>query len=189
MKAKHIGRALAAGFAPALGFTMAFALLAPHAAAQEQHAHVHGLLKLDVAVDGPTLTLAIDSPLDNIVGFERAPNNPAEKKQVEQALARLRAADTLFQIDPAAGCKIAQIDLDAPLLGLGSVQAKGAAGHADLEGRFTFRCNDAARVRYIDIALFTAFRNLRQIDAQIAAPQGQFQRTLKRPNARLAWGK
>ncbi|RZI94243.1 MAG: DUF2796 domain-containing protein [Variovorax sp.] len=166
---------------------VALAALAAHA--QQQHAHVHGLLKLDVSIDGPTLTVAIDSPLDNLLGFERAPRTEAEKKTVEQAVAQLRNAGALFKIDPAAGCKVGQIDLEAPVIGLGSARAEGAAAHADLEGSVTFRCADAARARFIDVELFGAFRNLRQIDAQIASPQGQFQRTLKRPNGRLAWGK
>lgn len=169
----------------------AIAVAALAASAEEQHAHVHGLLKLDVAIDGSTLTVAIDSPLDNIVGFERAPRNDAEKKSVEQAVAQLRNAGALFKVDAAAGCKVSQIDLEAPVLGLGSARARadGASSHADLEGSVTFRCTDASQARFIDVGLFDAFRNLRQVDAQIASAQGQFQRTLKRPNGRLAWGK
>lgn len=171
---------------------LAIAFAATLVGAQEQHAHVHGVLKLDVAIDAKALTVAIDSPLDNIVGFERAPANDAEKKSAADAVAQLRAADRLFVIDPAAGCKLDQIDLDAPTIGLGqpkSGAAGAASGHADLEGTFSFRCDDATKARFIDIGFFTAFRNTRQIDVQIASPQGQFQRTLKRPNGRLAWGK
>ena len=167
----------------------ALVLVTLAASAQEQHAHVHGLLKLDVAIDGATLTIAIDSPLDTIVGFERAPRTEAEKKAVEQAVAQLRNAGALFRIDAAAGCKVGQIDLDAPTIGLGEAKAAGAEAHADLEASTTFRCTDAAKARFIDVALFEAFKNLRQVDAQIASPEGQFQRTLKRPNGRLAWGK
>ncbi|RYF32777.1 MAG: DUF2796 domain-containing protein [Comamonadaceae bacterium] len=168
---------------------IALTLWALAASAQQRHAHVHGLLKLDVAIDGATLTVAIDSPLDNLVGFERAPRSEAEQKTVERAVTQLRNAGALFKIDPAAGCKVGQIDLDAPVLGLGDGGAGGKEAHADLEATITFRCADAGKARFIDVALFDAFTNLRQIDAQIAAPEGQFQRTLKRPNVRLAWGK
>ena len=159
------------------------------AVAQTQHAHVHGQLKLDVAVDVQTLTIAIDSPLDNLVGFERAPRTDAERKVVQQAVAQLRAADKLFAIDPAAGCKPSQIDLDAPALGLGAARPGEPAGHADLEGSFTFECTSAVQARFIDIGLFAAFRNARQIEVQIVTPEGQYRRTLKRPAGRLAWGK
>lgn len=157
--------------------------------AQAQHAHVHGQLKLDIAVDVQTLTIAIDSPLDNIVGFERAPRTDAERKTAQQAVAQLRAADKLFVIDPAAGCKLGQVDLDAAPLGLGQPKAGEPAGHADLEASFTFECSSPVAARFIDVGLFEAFRNVRQIDVQIVTPDGQYQRTLKRPSGRLAWGK
>lgn len=164
-------------------------LLASSAHAQQPHAHVHGQLKLDVAVDVQTITLGIDSPLDNLVGFERAPRTDAERKTALQVVAQLRTADKLFAIDPAAGCKLGQVDLDAPTLGLGQARAGDPQGHAGLEGSFIFECSRAVQARFIDIALFEAFRNLRQIDVQIVTPEGQYQRTLKRPAKRLAWGK
>lgn len=154
-----------------------------------QQAHVHGQMELTVVVDGPTLMIEMASPLDNIVGFERAPKSDAEKKTVESALARLRAADQLFAIDPAGRCKAGAVDLRSAALGVGKAETKAEAGHADLDATFTFECGDAAAARYIDVALFTAFKGARQIDAQIATPQGQFKRSLKRPATRLGWGK
>ena len=158
--------------------------------AQSQPAHVHGQIKLDVVIDGPTVVVTMESPLDNFVGFERAPRNDDEKKTVDEAVAKLRAADTLFTIDPAGNCKLGPVDLRAPVLGLGATP-RGAptAGHADLDATFAFNCTSAAATRFIDVGLFTAFKGPRQIEVQIAAPQGQFKRTLKRPNARLAWSK
>ena len=170
---------------------------APFAAAQaQQHAHVHGQIKLDVAIDGPTVVIAMESPLDNIVGFERAPKTDAEKKTVEDAVAQLRAADKLFAIDPAASCKLGPVELQSAALGLGKPDPNEPEGHADLDATFSFNCANAAAAKYIDIGLFAAFKGTRQIDAQIASAQGQFKRQLKRPAgaqaaqpARLTWGK
>jgi hypothetical protein len=39
-------------------------------------AHEHGALKLDVAIEGNKLTIAMEAPLDNLLGFERAPRGP-----------------------------------------------------------------------------------------------------------------
>ncbi|MET0542032.1 MAG: DUF2796 domain-containing protein [Variovorax sp.] len=166
------------------------ALCMLNAQAQPSHAHVHGQVKLDVAIDVRAITIHIDSPLDNIVGFERAPRTDAERKTAQQALVQLRAAGKLFTIDPAAACTLAQVDLDAPTLGLGDAppgQAPG--GHGDLEGNIVFECRSPVQARYIDVGLFDAFPGIRRIDAQIAAPGGQYQRTLKRSSGRLSWGK
>ena len=177
---------------------LALVASAPFAAAQaqQQHAHVHGQIKLDVAIDGPTVVIAMESPLDNIVGFERAPKTDAEKKTVEDAVAQLRAADKLFAIDPAASCKLGPVDLRSSALGLGKPDASEPEGHADLDATFSFNCANAAAAKYIDIGLFAAFKGTRQIDAQIASAQGQFKRQLKRPAgaqaaqpSRLTWGK
>ena len=182
------------------GFAIAAALLAAapflSAQAQQQHAHVHGQLKLDVAIDGPTVVINMESPLDNIVGFERAPKTDAEKKTAEDAIAQLRAADKLFAIDPAANCKLGPVDLRSSALGLGKPDASEPEGHADLDATFSFNCTNAAAAKFIDVNLFAAFKGTRQIDAQIASAQGQFKRQLKRPAGaqaaqpvRLGWGK
>ena len=182
------------------GFAIAAALLAAApflpAEAQQQHAHVHGQIKLDVAVDGPTVVIDMASPLDNIVGFERAPKTDAEKKTVEDAVAQLRAADKLFIIDPAANCKLGPVDLRSAALGLGKPDASEPEGHADLDATFSFNCTNAAAARFIDLNLFSVFKGLRQVDSQIASSQGQFKRQLKRPSGaqatqpvRLGWGK
>jgi len=165
----------------------ALALALP-AQAQKQHAHVHGKLELAIVIDGPTITIEMESPLDNIVGFERAPRTDAEKKAVEDAVAQLRAADQLFRIDPAAGCKLGPVKLESATLGLGK-EAKAKGEHDDLEASFAFNCGNAAQAKFIDLDLFNAFKGARQIEAEIVTPDGQFKRTLRRPNAKLSWGK
>ena len=152
-------------------------------------AHVHGQIKLDVVVDGPTVVIEMESPLDNFVGFERAPKTDAEKKAAEDALAQLRAAGLLFKIDPVGNCKLGPVTLRSAALGLGKLPLQAAEGHADLDATFAFNCTNAVATKFIDVGLFDSFKGLRQIDAQIVSPQGQFKRTLKRPNARLAWSK
>jgi len=174
-----------------LALTALFALTAfPLAAsAQAQHAHVHGQVKLDIVVEGPTVVIEMGSPLDNFVGFERAPRTDAEKKAVDDAVAQLRAADQLFKIDPTANCKLGPVTLRSAALGLGKPDATATEGHADLHAIIAFNCTNAAAAKFIDIDLFNAFKGPRQIEAQIASPQGQFKRTLKRPATRLTWTK
>ena len=191
---KHIRLRRISGLAIATALFAAAPFLS--AQAQQQHAHVHGQMKLDVAIDGPTVVIDMESPLDNIVGFERAPKTDAEKKTVADAVAQLRAADKLFAIDPAANCKLGPVDLRSGALGLGNPDPSEPVGHADLDATFSFNCTNAAAAKFIDLNLFSAFKGLRQIDSQIASSQGQFKRQIKRPTgaqaaqpARLSWGK
>ncbi|WP_200843423.1 DUF2796 domain-containing protein [Pantoea sp. 18069] len=166
----------------------ASALAASLPAAAHQHAHTHGHMTLDVAVDAQTITLAIASPLDSFLGFERAPRTDAERKRVADMVARLNAADQLFEPDAAAACRLSRVDLASEALGLGAAQGHshgGKAEHADIAVDIVFTCTRAAQARFIDVKLFDAYPRLRSIDAQVAAPQGQFKRSLRPGAARL----
>ena len=155
------------------------------AAAAQGHAHQHGLLRLDIAVESRTLSLQMSSPLDNLVGFERAPRNDAERRRVDAALAKLKGA-TLFAIDAAAQCRAPKVTLASAVLKLGAAPAaSGKAEHADLDASFEFECEDATRAGFIDVGLFDAFADMQQIEVQVATPKGQLKRTLKRPARRI----
>jgi hypothetical protein len=159
-----------------LSLVLAALWLAPVQAAP--HAHQHGVAKLAVAVDGNTLTIDLDAPLDGFLGFERAPRNDAERKAAADLLARLRDAAGLFKPDAAAGCKAAEVTIDAPVLEPG---AQGKGEHADLEARFSFQCAQPQALRTLDVGLFDAFKRLQRIDVQVAGAKGQAKVTLRRP--------
>ena len=157
-----------------------------------QRAHTHGHAELDVAIDRQTITLHLSSPLDGIVGFERAPRTDAERKRVSEATTRLQAADRLFVPDPAAGCKLSQATLSSPVLGLGKAEGHDHGHshtdkHHDIDVHIVFACTDAGKARFIDVKLFDAFKRIRSIDAQVASGNGQFKRRLRPDAARLAW--
>jgi len=146
-------------------------------------AHQHGVAQLDIAVDARQITLQLSSPLDNLLGFERAPRTEAERRQVQAMLDQLRAAATMFKIDPAAQCTPAQVVLTSAALQLGPAQPADA-GHADLDGSFEFHCVAGAKATYVDVGLF-AFARLQRVEVQAVTPSGQHKRVLKRPNARI----
>lgn len=185
-----------------LALTAALLHASPLAQAQ-QHAHSHGRLAMNVSVDAQTIGIQLEVPLDNFLGFERAPRNDAERKSVGDMVARLQAADKLFLIDPRAGCALSKVLLTSQVLGLSTDNPASqaptppaAAGnkrpadeHAEIEVSITFVCPNPELARHIDIKLFDAFKGTRTIDAQVASGQGQFKRRLNRTTTRLAWGK
>ena len=161
----------------------AFALVS-HAAFAAGHAHVHGIAKLDIAVDAGSLVVQFESPLDNLLGFERAPRTDAERRQVDTALARLKSP-VMFSIDPAAQCQLDRAELSSSALKLGHPDPKEEEqGHADIDGRFEFSCLNAHKATYVDVGLF-GFDHLQQLEVQVATPHGQFRRDLKRPAHRI----
>jgi hypothetical protein len=152
-------------------------------------AHEHGVAQLDIGVEAKRVSLRFDTPLDALLGFERAPRTDAERQAADAAVAHLRDAGKLFRIDGAAGCKAAGVELTSAPLGLGRVapaQPGANEGHGDLEAQFDFTCTDGARAGFIETGLFEAFPRLSRLELQIVTPRGQVKATLRRPNARVA---
>jgi hypothetical protein len=168
---------------PALKTTLFALCLAPLLAHAAGKAHVHGIAKLDVAVEATKITVQLESPLDNLLGYERAPRTDAERKQADAMVARLKAGDAMFRIDPAAQCTLGKVELASSALKLGQPDPS-EEGHADIDGTFEFNCVDAAKAAFIDVGLFE-YKRLQRLEVQVAASKGQFKRDLKRPVTRI----
>jgi len=162
----------------------AAAALASTAFAHEPGAHVHGVAKLQVAIDGGTLTLSLESPLDNLLGFEHLPKNEQQRAAVRAMAATLKQPAVLFVATPAAQCQVAAVTLTSPVL---ETQAKNADGHSDLDGDFVFRCAQPAALRDIEVKLFAAFPHLQRLDVELAGPRGQTAARLTAKAPRLSW--
>ena len=165
--------------------------------------HVHGVGQVQVAVDGALLSIVLSSPLDNLLGFERAARTAQEKAAVSRVNEQLRKSQTLFQPASEADCVISSTTIDAPVLDAGlapgdtATAGKGrdkpkpahaeAGGHADLTAEYVFRCARPERLRGMEVRLFEAFSGLRQLDVRVAGSRGQSAMTLRRWNTKVSW--
>jgi hypothetical protein len=173
---------------------MALAASAAHAG----KAHEHGVVRLDVSVEGSRLTIDMVAALDNWLGFERAPRTDAERKAAAEVLARLRnpqQGTPLFVPDAAAQCQLVKAEVSAPMLEPGAKPAaksatapaspaaahKSGGEHADLEASYTFQCAQPTPLRTLELGLFDAYKRIQRIHVQVAGPKGQSKVTLKRP--------
>ncbi len=162
-------------------------------------AHQHGVAKLAVAVDGNALEITLESPLDNLLSFERAPRTNAEREAVRKMAQRFHAPAGLFTPTAAANCtpqasELASDVLDPALLAVtgaaaagATPAAKGSDGHADLEATVRFQCANPAALKGVEIGLFKAFPKFRQIDAAVAAGSGQRGSKLTAKQSSLSW--
>ena len=163
------------------------ASVAAGAAAAAPHAHQHGAVRLAVAIDGEQLSIAMEAPLDSLLGFERAPRNDAERRAANELLARLRSGTAaLFQPDAAARCALVQAEVRAGVLEPAAKAAVTEDDHADLDAGYTFKCAQPGQLRTLELGLFDAFKRLRRIEVQVAGPKGQRKLTLERPARSVA---
>jgi len=172
-----------------------FALLPGFAVATEHHAHdhdhhdslgahEHGAAELDAALDGSMLEIEFRSPAMNLVGFEHAPSSEADKRQIAAARRQLEQAGILFGLPVAAGCTLAETELESPLF-------EGAAHdhddehehkhdddhegqHSEIHAHYHFDCATPQALEALDLqALFKAFPGMQRIQAQLIGPNGQ----------------
>ena len=100
--ARRMGRI--AGLAPAL---LACAALADQDGEHREHmAHEHGHGTLDIVVEGEELVVELRIPGVNVVGFEHAPRDDAEREAVRQALVPFGDAAALFVLPAEAECEL-----------------------------------------------------------------------------------
>lgn len=164
-------------------------LLASAAVAADKHdhgaaaGHVHGQMQLELAVDGGSVQIHIESPLDSLLGFEHLPKTPAQKQAVAQLQAQMKDAGALFRLDAAAGCTLQRSEVESAIF----EPAKAAPGeHMDLDLSLDYQCRQPQALKGIETTLFAQYPRLQRIDVQIAAAKGQRKLTLKRPNGRIA---
>ncbi len=156
---------------------------APGTAWSAGRAHEHGALKLNVTIDGPTLTIAMEAPLDSLLSFERAPRTQAERTAAADVLVRLRHPDKdapLFVTDAAAQCTLSKAEVQAPVLEL-NPKSRAQDKHADLDALYVLTCAQPNELRSLEVGLFDVYKRIGRIDVQVAGPKGQSKASLKRP--------
>jgi Protein of unknown function (DUF2796) len=166
--------------------------------AEAPGAHQHGVAELRIVIEGSRLEVVLETPLDNMVGFEHAPRNDRQRDAVRAMASKLRQPQ-MFLPTPAARCKSVSTKLESgvlppELLGeSGTVKpapaqpaAKGEQ-HADLDATYIWNCEAPPQLNGLDTALMQTFRGLRQVDVQIVGPTGQSATRLKQGQRSLAW--
>ena len=83
------------------------------AAADTHQTHVHGEATLNLVLDGNQLLLELASPAANLLGFEHAPQNQAQKQQLKKTHSLLSDVDSLVALTNAS-CQLISADIDMP---------------------------------------------------------------------------
>ena len=163
-------------------------LAAPVFAAHDHdhHAHVHGVAKLEVAVEGGQIDLHLESPLEALLGFEHAPRTDKERAAVVRMRQTLEQGGKLFAPTAAAGCKLVSVEVEAAIL-----EANPTAGdydeHGDLDADFRFTCAHPGKLTGMEVRLSDAFPGMRRVDAQVVSGRGQSAARLTTRMRFLSW--
>ena len=166
-----------------------------HAHAHEEHAsldaHEHGVASLNVALDGQTLEIQLQSPAMNLVGFEHEAKSDADKAKVAAARQHLEQPQALFALPIEAKCALRDSELDSPLFGGHAHEEHEHAdehGHSDIDASYRFACANAEALQTLELgSFFGTFPGTEKLEVQLIGPSGQQGAELTPSNSRLSF--
>ena len=166
-----------------------------HAHAHEEHAsldaHEHGVASLNVALDGQTLEIQLQSPAMNLVGFEHEAKSEADKAKVAAARQHLEQPQALFALPIEAKCALQDSELDSPLFGGHAHEEHEHAdehGHSDIDASYRFACANAEALKTLELgSFFGTFPGTEKLEVQLIGPSGQQGAELTPSNSRLSF--
>lgn len=170
------------------------------AAAQhrEAGAHEHGRGTLNIAMEGTRVSMELEVPGADIVGFEHAAKTRKQKAAVAEAKKQLSAPQALFVLPASAGCvvKEAKVAVEGQEHSHDDAKAKDgkkAADHKEKEhsefhATYAFECKAPANITSIEFAYFRVFSGAQKLDVNVATSKGQtrFEVTRAKPRIDLA---
>lgn len=161
-------------------------------------AHEHGVASLNVALDGQTLELQVDSPAMNFVGFEHAAKSDADKAKVAAAKAELEKPIELFGL-AAGACQVTKQELESPLFGGHEHHHDDDADehehehadeheHSDIEASYQLSCKQVDALEQLDLSeLFKRFPATHKVNVQLIGRSGQQGAELTAAQPRLSF--
>lgn len=152
----------------------------PH---QHQEPHVHGVSKIKLTADHTNIWIQLDSPANNIVGFERIATSLKEKKRINNAKLILSNPERLFDFQGSHCSKQSDTVNFNGLLESHNHQTHNT--HTEITAQYHFTCDSIKELSYISIQIFNKFPNILEINAQWISDTGQGMTTITKDNNQL----
>ena len=151
------------------------AFAGPHGKSTE--AHVHGAIKIEMAVEGKTLSIDIDGPAESFVGFEYAPKS-AKEKAVWNSASELWNKDLitkLFVMDKSLDCKITNATFEQEIdeshdkghHKKDAKHSKEAGVHSDIEAKASVTCAKDLAGQTIVVAIKKHFPKIKSLAVEL----------------------
>jgi hypothetical protein len=172
-----------------------------HDHAHEEHGslgkHEHGVASLNVALDGQTLEIQLESPAMNLVGFEHEAKSDADKAKVAAARQHLEQPQALFALPAEAKCVVQESTLESPLFAGHEHEHEhehehhdhgDEHGHSDIDASYRFVCANAGALQTLDLgSFFSTFPATEKLEVQLIGPSGQQGTELTPKQSRLSF--
>ncbi|SDT94436.1 DUF2796 domain-containing protein [Halopseudomonas salegens] len=147
-------------------------------------AHAHGVAHLNLVLQGAELAVELDSPADNILGFEYLPTSNADKATAKAAMDTLRQADAIISLPSTADCALDDVTLKSPIFAALEQEhhhghdhdhqhEDGKSAHNDISAQYQFTCSNPDALSAVEVSLFEHFPRTETVILQAITPGGQ----------------
>lgn len=125
--------------------------------------HEHGHLTLNVVIEGTLLSVELEAPGLNVLGFEHRPRTPAEQSRFEAQDRWLRSGREAVGAPPAAGCRLETVTVSSP------DWSAAAAGddHGDYRVNWRFRCANAGALAWLEPWMLAKLPGVNQVEVNL----------------------
>jgi hypothetical protein len=155
---------------------------------EQHHAHEHGKVTVNIAIDRGDVVIELAAPAVNVVGFEHAPGNDHERNAVLNAAALIRGGHQLFTMPEGAKCQFVKTDFTDPAFEQNEAagdEDHSHADHADYEARFSYRCADPKQLDWIEPTVLAKLLNVTEARVNVIAPSGQRSEVVQDAHSRI----
>jgi len=148
--------------------TMALATIslgsAPLQASERQlDAHEHGVSTLKLAQENQTFLFELEAPGNDIVGFEHAPENDAQRADVKSALSQFAKPESMFVLPAEAECVASKQH----------AEFETEEDHAGFHVTWTMTCKNPSKARSMTTNFFDMFDRAEEIEVEAIGNAGQ----------------
>lgn len=147
---------------------------------REAGAHEHGHGKVNMVIEGKVLSIELEVPGADIVGFEHEAKSKTDKAKVDNGIKDLKNASIVFAIPAAAGCKLGKSDVE--------IRREEGEDHNEFYATYEFECSNMTKLSTIDFVFFKRFKNSEELETSVVTTKGskKFEATPKKSKISLS---
>lgn len=142
-------------------------------------AHVHGAAAMNLVLEQSQLSISMNIPGMDAVGFEHPAVSAEEQATLQKALTQLQNPDALFVLSKNAECQLNNGTVETGLL---NKEAKPGA-HANVDISYQWQCKFPEQLKNVAVNLFGQFEHLQKIRASWVSPNKQSEIELSKESA------
>ena len=194
--------------------------LACPAFAEDKHsqlgAHEHGHGSFNIAIEGKKVSMELEAPGADIVGFEHRARTKKQKAAVSSAKKKLKKLANVVVLPDAAGCKLKKASIELHIEGddhadhkhgkkkkakhshghkhghkHGKKSAKKEAkeeSHSEFHAEYQLTCSSPDKLVEIVFPYFKNFKGAEELDVSVVGPKSQKKFEVERDTGKINLG-